>query len=274
MEHTFQPNLQPEPKRETFIVQNITLGYHFVSDIGLQFSPRQVMDLTWEDQKIILGSKNLKESLRTGVLRKLSEAEYEKTMQLQYEKEKKQLLKEQKKKQPAQYTKKRDGDREFLAETFDVDKASKRGNELDVTGTANHPMSYVAAFEIAQKIAEDSGDELTAEEFSTMVERNPKVVPSLLSQTRTASLDQGHKVYYAAADGGNISVRQAKMTNYNRDLRYGNEEESYVADRILSQLDFVEDDNDAEFKGIDLNINAPYEEDEDFAEEIIVDDEE
>ena len=36
---------------ESFIVQNVTLGPHYVSDIRLNFGPLQAIDLTWEDPK-------------------------------------------------------------------------------------------------------------------------------------------------------------------------------------------------------------------------------
>jgi len=74
-------------ERETFIVQNITLGWHSVSDIGLLFAPTEVKDLTWEDENVIRRSRNLKDSIRNGILRKLSPEEYEKTMEMQYQKE-------------------------------------------------------------------------------------------------------------------------------------------------------------------------------------------
>jgi hypothetical protein len=32
---------------ESFIVQNVTLGPHYVSDIRLNFGPLQAIDLTW-----------------------------------------------------------------------------------------------------------------------------------------------------------------------------------------------------------------------------------
>ena len=44
---------------ESFIVQNVTLGPHYVSDIRLNFGPLQAIDLTWEDPKIVKASKDL-----------------------------------------------------------------------------------------------------------------------------------------------------------------------------------------------------------------------
>ena len=38
-------SVNPEP--ESFIVQNVTLGPHYVSDIRLNFGSLQAIDLTW-----------------------------------------------------------------------------------------------------------------------------------------------------------------------------------------------------------------------------------
>lgn len=258
-------------QEESFIIQNITLGYHFVSDIGLQFAPREVKDLTWEDPIIIKKSRNLKDSLRSGVLKKLSLAEYEKTMDLQYQKEKKQLLREQEKKTQYRKLKDREG-KELVAETFDVDKAvRKQRAELDIAGTANHPMSYVAAYEIAQNLATDNGDVLTAEEFAGMVDKDPEIVPRLLSRTKQASSEQGHKAYYALPPSDysfDTGVGQGKMTNYNRDLLNVGDQDTYSAvDKIRDAVDLDGPyDPDGEDGG--------YEDGEDFAEEIIIEGEE
>ena len=44
-----EENLEPE----SFIVQNVTMGPHYVSDIRLNFGPLEAIDLTWEDPKTI-----------------------------------------------------------------------------------------------------------------------------------------------------------------------------------------------------------------------------
>jgi hypothetical protein len=263
-------------ERPSFIVQNITPFYHVCSDINLTWGPREVKDLTWEDPMLIKKSANLKNSLRQGTLRQLNEKEYEKTQQLQYEKEKKQLLREQKNKN--EYKKIKADDRELMADTFELDKARRKfGDEIDNTGTANHPMSYVTAFEIAQNIANERGDLLTAEEFSSMVESNPNIVPALLAQTRQAETTENPKsVYYAVPMGeGNTTtgVIKSSMKNFNRDARmnsdFGEVEEktSYIMDAIgydeqamVSQQESVDVDFD-----MDVDVN-----DEDFAETIVI----
>ena len=245
---------------ETTIIQNITLGYHFVSDINLQFGPREVKDLTWEDPAIIKKSRDLKESLRRGVLKQLTEEEYEKTMNLQYQKEQKELMREQQNKTKLREMKV--GEENMLVDRFDVGKSQKKAqNEVDITGTANHPMSYVTAFEIAQNQAAERGDMITAEEFASIVERDPGIVPKLLSNTRTAANTQKpSNVYYATPNseyGNDTGVVKTTMRNYNQEL-LGKSDYSYLNDSDVSDLDDV------------YNADSDMD-DEGFAEEIVID---
>lgn len=245
--------------KPSYIIQNITLNYHFVSDIGLQFSPREVKDLTWEDPAKIKASRNLKDSLRQGILRQLTDAEYEKTMELQYQKEQKQLMKSQK--EQAQYKSMDVGkDKEVLAETFDVSKSKRKAaSELDQAGNANHPMSYVAAFEIAQNLANENGNDLTAEEFAEMVEADPRLVGGLLSQTRAAAVQVQQKIAYVATPNGEQTyVAARQMQTLNPQMQKSSREEiEYKSNMIRDAIDLDE---------IDYNSD----DDQDYAEEIIV----
>ena len=114
----FNTVINQEP--ESFIVQNCTLSYHFVSDIGLSFAPKEVKDLTWEDPTIIKKSRNLKDALRTGYLIKLTPEQYEKTLDLQYKKEKKQLERDQQRKATYSKQKNQKGN-DMVAETMDLE---------------------------------------------------------------------------------------------------------------------------------------------------------
>jgi hypothetical protein len=78
---------------ESFIVQNVTMNYHWISDIRLQFDPLAVIDLTWEDPKVIKASKDLRNALRQGYLRQISQDEWDKKQEKQLAKEKKELSK-------------------------------------------------------------------------------------------------------------------------------------------------------------------------------------
>jgi hypothetical protein len=234
--------------RDSTIIQNITLGYHFVSDIKLQWGPKEVKDLTWEDPIMIKKSKDLKDSLRSGILKQLNDEEYEKTMQIQYQRERKQLLKDQQNKVKLENVEIEGLEKEFLADTFDVSEARKKSSsELDITGTANHPMSYVTAFEIAQAQANDKGDTLTAEEFSIAVERNPKIVPALLKMTKAAQTNPNKAVYVATppnSQGSESGVVKTQMRNLNQEMigEPNNTDVEYIMQKldVDADVDFAE----------------------------------
>ena len=261
-------------ERPSFIVQNITPFYHVCSDINMTWGPREVKDLTWEDPMIIKRSSNLKNSLREGTLRQLNETEYEKTIKLQYQKEKKQLMREQKNK--SEYRNMKVDDKEFEADTFDLEKGRKKHDTIDITGTANHPMSYVTAFEIAQNIATERGDLLTAEEFSTMVETNPNIVPALLSSTRQAEAEKQSKpAYYASpmGDGNTASAGVVKTSmktlNRNAMMLPDDGEIEMKANYIMDSIGYDESDPVYQRDSVDLDLDVS-DDDSDFAEEIII----
>ena len=52
---------------ESFIIQNVTMNYQYISDIRLQLDPLQVEDLTWWESKVVKASIDLTEALRRGV---------------------------------------------------------------------------------------------------------------------------------------------------------------------------------------------------------------
>jgi len=276
----FNTVINQEP--ESFIVQNCTLSYHFVSDIGLSFAPKEVKDLTWEDPTIIKKSRNLKDALRTGYLIKLTPEQYEKTLDLQYKKEKKQLERDQQRKATYSKQKNQKGN-DMVAETMDLEKASRKNvNELDITGTANHPMSVVQAYAIAASKAQDKGDVLTAEEFLQFVEQHPNVVAKLLSETRVATASTKGQAYYAQPRGdvnSETGVMKANMRNINRDMLNLGDDPDYelVEEKMFGILD-VEDFGEIDEYGLEKNDfelteDIEFDEDQDFAEEIIIDEE-
>ena len=276
----FNTVINQEP--ESFIVQNCTLSYHFVSDIGLSFAPKEVKDLTWEDPTIIKKSRNLKDALRTGYLIKLTPEQYEKTLDLQYKKEKKQLERDQQRKATYSKQKNQKGN-DMVAETMDLEKASRKNvNELDITGTANHPMSVVQSYAIAASKAQDRGDVLTAEEFLQFVEQHPNVVAKLLSETRVATASTKGQAYYAQPRGdvnSETGVMKANMRNINRDMLNLDDDPDYelVEEKMFGILD-VEDLGEIDEYGLEKNDfelteDIEFDEDQDFAEEIIIDEE-
>jgi hypothetical protein len=209
---------------ETFIIQNVTLSPHYVSDIRLQFDPLSVIDLTWEESKAIRASKDLRNSLRTGILRKISQEQWDKILEKQTIREKKELLRQQQ--NDNLRTIEVDGE-EKQVEMIDVEKGnSNKENTVSTAGYANDSMSYAVALDIAQQQAELRGDELSVEEFAERVKNNPNLVPQLISQARnlaensTVSGDSRRgKAYvaYQADENGSTSIKQMNMTNLNRD---------------------------------------------------------
>ena len=255
--------------KDTFVIQNITLNYHVVSDIGLQFAPRQVIDLTWEDESMIKRSRNLQESLKSGILRRLSKAEYEKTMELQTIQEKKELERHRKK---TQYEKvELDGDRDIFAETLEINDKIKRNGRRDAEiGDFNTTMMHVQAFSIAQNLHQERGETLTPEEFATMVEKNPKLVQQLVSKTRLAQNEPKEKrhAYIATPNGENTAVAKKEMVNYNRDFAQEDLTIDYKESILYDALD-IEPEMVRRADNIDVDFND-YDDDSGFAEEIDV----
>lgn len=209
---------------ETFIIQNVTLSPHYVSDIRLQFDPLAVIDLTWEDSKAIKASKDLRNSLRIGVLRKITQEQWDKILEKQTLREKKELLRQQDFENLR--TIEVDGETKEV-EMIDVEKGSaNKEPAVSTAGYANDSMSYAMALDIAQQQAELRGDELSVEEFAERVKTNPNLVNNLISQARnlaensTVSGDtrRGRAfVAYQPNEMGGTAVKEMNMTNLNRD---------------------------------------------------------
>ena len=138
-------NQNNEP--ESFIIQNVTLGHHYISDIRLQFEPLGVIDLTWEDTKIVKASKDLRNSIRQGLLKQITPAQWETILDKQSNKERKELLAQQKKN--AYQTMEVDG-KQLQVETLDANKTYNQSTEVSTAGYANDSLSYAVAFDIAQ----------------------------------------------------------------------------------------------------------------------------
>ena len=123
---------------ESFIVQNVTLGPHYVSDIRLNFAPLQAIDLTWEDPKVVKASKDLRNSLRLGLLRKISPEQFETIEENQANREKKELLRQQNDRRLD--TVDVDG-KQIQAETIDAEKAYSNEVNHSTAGYANDSLS-------------------------------------------------------------------------------------------------------------------------------------
>jgi hypothetical protein len=237
---------------ESFIVQNVTLGPHYVSDIRLNFGPLQAIDLTWEDPKVVKASKDLRNSLRLGLLRKISPDQFDSIEERAAIKGKKELLKQQNNNNLR--TVDVDG-KTIEAESIDAEKAYKSKNDVTTAGYANDSLSYAMALDIAQTQAELQGEDLSVEQFAEKVQKNPGIINQLLAQQKNldanssiSGVETRGRAFVAEPPNDAIkgsSVREVEMTNYNRDRR--------VAGADFNYLDTPEDDGyDAIADAIDL----------------------
>jgi len=237
---------------ESFIVQNVTLGPHYVSDIRLNFGPLQAIDLTWEDPKVVKASKDLRNSIRLGLLRKISPDQFDSIEERAAIKGKKELLKQQNNNNLR--TVDVDG-KTIEAESIDAEKAYSNKNNVTTAGYANDSLSYAMALDIAQTQAELQGEDLSVEQFADRVQKNPGIINQLLAQQKNldanssiSGVETRGRAFVAEPPSDAIkgsSVREVEMTNYNRDRR--------VAGADFNYLDTPEDDGyDAIADAIDL----------------------
>lgn len=235
---------------ESFIVQNVTLGPHYVSDIRLNFAPLQAIDLTWEDPKVVKASKDLRNSLRLGLLRKISPEQFETIEENQANREKKELLRQQNDRRLD--TVDVDG-KQIQAETIDAEKAYSNEVNHSTAGYANDSLSYAMALDIAQTQAQLRGDELTVEQFAEQVQRDPSTVSRMISMQKNMETNSSvsgdakrGKAYVAMPSDGvhGTSVQKMNMTNVNRD--------GYLAGGDFNYLDSPDDGPIAE--AIDLEL--------------------
>ena len=64
--------------------KNVSPYIHYVNDLGLMFYPSESKDLTLEKTQTINLSKDLKQSLRSGIIKQITRSEYEKEEKTQY----------------------------------------------------------------------------------------------------------------------------------------------------------------------------------------------
>ncbi len=236
---------------ESFIVQNVTLGPHYVSDIRLNFGPLQAIDLTWEDPKVVKASKDLRNSLRLGLLRKISPDQFDSIEERAAIKGKKELLKQQSNNNLR--TVDVDG-KTIEAESIDAEKAYSNKNNVTTAGYANDSLSYAMALDIAQTQAELQGEDLSVEQFAEKVQRNPGIINQLLAQQKNldanssvSGVETRGRAFVAEPPSDAVrgsSVREVEMTNYNRDRR--------VAGADFNYNDNGDDGYDAIADAIDL----------------------
>lgn len=165
---------------ETYIIQNVTPGYHSITDLKLTIGPLEVVNLSYRDMKEVMGSQNLKDSLRAGYIRKISESEADRVANIKTSKMRASVTKLQ---QEAQRQKIEVDGKSLEMEPINISRtdAGKMSEQVSSAGYANDPLSYALALEVAQRKAEESGRELYVEDFAAMVERDPELVRRLIT---------------------------------------------------------------------------------------------
>jgi hypothetical protein len=200
----------------------------------------------------VKASKDLRNSIRLGLLRKITPDQFDSIEERAAIKGKKELLKQQNNNNLR--TVDIDG-KTIEAESIDAEKAYSNKNNVTTAGYANDSLSYAMALDIAQTQAELQGEDLTVEQFADRVQNNPGIINQLLAQQKhldanssISGVETRGRAFVAEPPGDAVrgsTVREVEMTNYNRDRR--------VAGADFNYLDTPEDDGyDAIADAIDL----------------------
>ena len=242
---------------ESFIIQNVTMNYQYISDIRLQLDPVQVEYLTWWDAKVVRASRDLKDALRRGVLRKISQDEWDTKLERIAAKERKELSLNTKSNEMK--TIETEDGKQFLAESIDAEKPYNKETEVNTAGYANDSLSYAIALENAQVQAELNGDELTVEDFAEKVQRDPGLVARLLRQQTgavTSGTTRQSRAFVAQAPelgSSQTKVAGMKMSNMQRDGFIAGGDFNYTP---KPSDDFGFDDDPAIAEEIDLEVDS------------------
>ena len=210
-------NADREQEREEFIIQNVTLGYHYISDLKLNIEPLGVVDLTHRDPDEIKGSQNLKNSLRAGYIRKISRETADASADRRAARMRKEVTKLQ---QSSIKTDTLDVDGKQLdVEPLNISRtdSAKMSEQVTTAGYANDPLSYAVALEIAEQQANSRGEDLSPEEFADMVSRDSGLVRRLITSNTNAIKSLAtdgpdSRAYYAEpSDNGMPTIGSKRM---------------------------------------------------------------
>jgi hypothetical protein len=238
-------------EEESFFVQNVTPGHHFVTDMGIHFQPFEVRDLLTEDPALMKKSRDIQKSLMLGTLVRISRDEADQLLLIEVS-----LMQAEQRKEAAerQMSTVNIGDKQVIADTFDAARGGTgdKSGLVSTAGYANDHNSYSQAFQNLRQAYANNGRVLTARDFSTMTQENPDLVRNYMnvSNPGTWSGDPNRgKATFAtpSMDGEARMPGQALMTNLNRDQRVaGASFNGLVAQAdllpIAEEIDITEDD--------------------------------
>jgi len=217
--------LAPEETEESFFVQNVTPGHHFVTDMGIHFQPFEVKDLLSEDPLLLKKSRDIRKSLALGTLVKISKDEADRLLEMEIQL----MQQEQRRESASRETLVNVDGKQIVADTFDAARAGNSGdksNLVSTAGFANDHSSYAQAFQNMRQAYAEQGKTLSARDFGQMTQENPEIVRNYMNRTSSNSVWSGDpgrgKATFAvpsSSEGENRSPAQGYMSNFNRDSR-------------------------------------------------------
>jgi hypothetical protein len=213
-----------EATRQSYIVQNQLPSPLSISDIRLTFAPFEAMDLTWEMTQWTRQSQDLRNAIRKGMLRRITDDEFEVALEEEAEAEYAEMIEEEARQDRMNNVNTEDGD-SFEAEHVDVMKpASRGGSPINIRGQANDPVSYATAYDYLRESYEDQGHTLSPRQFRALVDKDKDLVSrilggNMLSGVTSGVTGRGRATYATApgAPGGRMGHRTTPMSNYGRD---------------------------------------------------------
>lgn len=237
----------PVEQEESFFVQNVTPGHHFVTDMGIHFQPYEVKDLLSEDPLLLKKSRDIRKSLTLGTLVKISKDEADQLLEMEIAL----MQQEQRNEISTRETLINVDGKQIVADTFDAARAGNTGdksNLVSTAGFANDHSSYAQAFQNMRDTYAQQGKTLSAREFGQMTQENPELVRNYMNRTSSSGVWSGDptrgKATYAVPSMGENDNRmpaQGYMSNFNRDTRLAGSDHSNIVVDAAPDLPYAEE---------------------------------
>jgi len=234
-------------QEESFFVQNVTPGHHFVTDMGIHFQPYEVKDLLTEDPMLLKKSRDIRKSLTLGTLVKISKEEADQLLEMEIAL----LQQEQRKEVSTRETLVNVDGKQIVADTFDAARAGNTGdksNLISTAGFANDHSSYALAFQNMRHAYAEQGRTLSARDFGKMTQENPDLVRNYMNRTSSSGVWSGDpgkgRATFAVPSNGEGDARmpaQANMSNFNRDSRLAGTDYTNMVVDSAPELPYAEE---------------------------------
>jgi hypothetical protein len=236
-----------EQEEESYFVQNVTPGHHFVTDMGIHFQPFEVKDLLAEDPALLKKSRDIRKSLTLGTLVKISKEEADQLLEMEIA-----LMQQEQRKQAAtRETLVNVDGKQIVADTFDAARAGNSGDKstlISTAGFANDHSSYAQAFQNMREAYAERGQTLSARDFGQMTQENPDIVRNYMNRTSSTGVWSGDpgrgKATFAVPSSSEGDVRppaQGYMSNFNRDSRLAGTDYTNMVVDAAPELAYAEE---------------------------------